>query len=583
MHNPSTHVCLTNASRHPLDPQKWLLLPTYRLRLTLFYTSRYRRPSQNTTTIRKFFASPEAANDAALQLAKDCRGEGEAIMLVARNEGDVDALNRYAVGTWDGKTAVAGRVPCKWSLMLDFERERLYSHDSGDVTAYVEVVRSWDTDVRRRGERVSLEELQSSGLEGKPPPGLGGAVLYRFGKYEMRDMRAWRRFVITTSLDRKEREKLEDLSALFADGTVAQRPIHAWYAQSISDTIAGLEENMQILQLAAARPRDAKIRFDFDTAPVESPAEIGWRLAKKSVVAKDIAMFNRRVEKLKSEEMRLDMEAESRPILERTKTFEEPKYELDYDCEFLAESRPALARYRTDQPPPTSARIGKQMDEEAEGVNLPLPDAMRAEEDDLPLPNAMRAIAEEEKLLPGLGDGASVSQVGYHNGLIRTSPNECKCNAHRWRRESFPSHKPLPSYEFSPPEQLEARLAAQLVNPPKWALDPTHMPRSRQPFIPERALYPEPTTLCGYIRRQLETTRPAPREAYVRFGVMDERDCETRWGSEWRLQCQNDQMEWDHERNVRKRWKRPSKPRLNDYPVSELDGYEGGLLEHEMS
>ncbi|KAJ4343977.1 hypothetical protein N0V95_006462, partial [Ascochyta clinopodiicola] len=317
----------------------------------------------------------------------------------------------------------------------------------------------------------------------------------------------------------------------------------------------------------------------------------------KSVVAKDITKFARRIEKLKSAEERLEMEIESRPGLERVKTLDESKHEEqeEYESEFLAESRPSLVRYRTGQSSPMSAGASNLTDQGSEDVDLPLseatrvgdvdlplPSALSADDLDLPLPTALTAVAVDEKPLTDLDDSVSLSQV-CHNAKIRTNPNECKCNAHRWRRENFPSHKPLPSYESSPPEPLDAKLAAQLLNPPEWALDPTHIPQSGQPFIPERPPYPEPTTLRGYIRRQLETTRPVPREAYVRFGVMNEKDCEDGWGAEWRLQCQNDQREWDHERNVRRRWRRPSELQTEEYPVSELDGYEGRLLEHEMS
>ncbi|KAF9693960.1 hypothetical protein EKO04_008051 [Ascochyta lentis] len=561
---PPTQPCSKETTLHLIDPTPWLLLPTYQLRLTLFPT----RHSCKTTVLRAPFASPDAANAAALQLAKDWRAEGEAIMLVARDEGDVDVLNWYAVGTWDGTGGRTGRVQqCKWSLMLDCERERLDGHRSGDVSAYVKVVRSWDAEVGDQcGTGVAVEELLEADRWGNPPLGVSGLAPYRFGRYRMRDLRVWRPFVTTTPLDRMRRGDLEDLSGVFASDTLTQRPTHAWHARNLSSTIAGLEENIRTLQQAARQPRDVKTRFDFDRAPLENPADIGWRLAKKSVIARDITMFSKRAEKLRAEKTKLEMEGESRPALERFRTVDESRLEEpDSESEFSAENRPTLARYRTEPEPQPS--VLTRSDE-------------RISSDDAAslLPTAPAAAAEGDTFLPGLKDSTS---AGEGISPIRTNPNECNCNAHRWRRENFPTHKPLPSYELATPEPLDPKLAVQILNPPSWALDPTHMPLRGQHFIPEHTPYPEPTTLQGYLRRQLETTRPVPREAYVRFGVLSEADCETRWGPEWKLQCQSDQMEWDHERNVRRRWRRPGKPRTSEYPVSELDGYEGCLLEHE--
>lgn len=525
---PTTQVFLTDPDGTPLELDKWYVVPTYRLELTLFFTDRYKNVTGNIITIKKSFEGPDTANEAALQLAKNCRADGESVMLVSRKEGDIDTLHKYAVGTWHWEKEAGGygRVPCKWSLILEFDRERLYGHKDGNISAYVEVVRSWKTDVGKRGGNLALNNLQSSDEHGNPPLGLQASGLHRFGRYKMRDTRAWQPVMTTSQSDRMQREGLEDLSTVFADNRHVQHPINAWLPQNSSIAIAGLANNILKVCPAKDRPPQLERRFDRKKQPCGNPTQIDWQLTKRSVFVQDIDEFARKIRMYNSG---LD------PLtLTKRSNSTDDKSPAD------------IFSYRLTKP----LKILKQEHTLAE-LNA----------------------ASESKV-----EGAKSSP----RPQLRTDPNECNCNAHQWRRENFPHHQPLPSRNSSPSEPIDPRIAALMHNAPTWSLDPTHVPRRGQHFIPERPPYAEPTTLRGYIRRQLETTEPVPREAYIRFGVMTEEDCRTRYGPNWRLQSQKVQEEWDHARNVRKRRKRPSEMKTDQYPENELDGYEAHLLEHEM-
>ncbi|KAF1361296.1 hypothetical protein EJ07DRAFT_154620 [Lizonia empirigonia] len=524
----TTQVFLTDPDGTPLELDKWYVVPTYRLKLTLFHTYRYQNPSERTITLKKDFEGPDTANEAALQLAKNCRGDGESVMLVSRSEGDIDTLHQYAVGTWDWEKEGGGygRVPCKWSLILEFERQRLYSHKNGDVSAYVEVVRSWKTDIVKRGGNLALNDLQSSDEHGNPPLGLQASGLYRFGIYQMCNTRAWQPVMTTTPSDRMQREGLEDLSTVFADNRHVQHPINAWLPQNSSIAIAGLANNISQVCLAKDRPPELERRFDRNTPPCGKPTQIDWHLTKRSVLVQDIDKFARKIR-----------------------------------------------MYNNGSDPPKLTERGKFADDKSPddifSFSLTKPTKISNQEHAL----AELNVASESKV-----ESAKTSP----RPQLPTDPNECNCNAHRWRRENFPHHQPLPSRNSSPSELIDPRIAALMHNAPTWSLDPTHVPRRGQYFIPERPPYAEPTTLRGYIRRQLETTEPVPREAYIRFGVMTEEDCKTRYGPDWRLQSQKVQEEWDHAHNVKKRRRRPSEMKTDQYPENELDGYEAHLLDHEM-
>lgn len=217
------------------------------------------------------------------------------MMLVSRNEGEIDLLHQYAVGSWNWENDGSVRVPCKWSLILDFERERLYGHKKGDLSAYVQVVRLWKSPVLTLGEERAAEELQSANEQGKPPPSLGVAAMYQFGRYRVRDTSAWQCLVTTTPKDRLRREELEDLSMVFANVTLSQLPCDAWRCRNVSNTISRLEDNVGKLQLLQQQLQHTKILHNMITTSIENPTNISWRLSKQSVVAKDLLTFEEKI------------------------------------------------------------------------------------------------------------------------------------------------------------------------------------------------------------------------------------------------------------------------------------------------
>ena len=112
----TTQVWEVNLKRKTIKLDQWHMLPTYRLKLTLFHFDRLCRPGKpirKTVIIQKGFEGPDTANAAALQLAKACRISGERVMLVSRKEGEIDLLHQYAVGTWDWQNDWGLKVPCR--------------------------------------------------------------------------------------------------------------------------------------------------------------------------------------------------------------------------------------------------------------------------------------------------------------------------------------------------------------------------------------------------------------------------------------------------------------------------------------
>ncbi|KAF2877340.1 methyltransferase-domain-containing protein [Massariosphaeria phaeospora] len=83
------------------------LYPCFRIQLTLFYLDPDRTMPSNTTMLKRHFVTAQEADDAALDLAKSVRAEGEVVMLmsvlkvyVKASDEEVE-LKEYLVGTWE--------------------------------------------------------------------------------------------------------------------------------------------------------------------------------------------------------------------------------------------------------------------------------------------------------------------------------------------------------------------------------------------------------------------------------------------------------------------------------------------------
>lgn len=548
----TTQVTEIDPKGKTLHLDKWHMLPTYRLKLTVWYQNRVHgepgKLKRKEVDFMTDYTEPNTANAAALEMAKDFRGENEWVMLVSRQEGEDNRLNQYAVGVWDWEKLLGTRYPCMWKLKLDWEKERLQSHKDGDLTAYVEVVRAWDSPLIPYRRSLKVENLKSAIEHGNPPPGHPVQDPYRFGKYVMqvRNNRAWQRLITTTPLWPIRNEKGE-ISLLREPRRIGEPNTHdhlhadAWRPRNISSVIAGLRANIDKLRLVERQPRDLTARFipegtEYeDQSLIERPAAIDWHLTKKWVIAKDIATLEKRIQLLKSPESP-DTKSDS--------------------------NRSARATLQTYRARPLVSLF------------CALAVILRCLQQRV----LRREYRKSDKKV------AVVPQGIQHKSMPKEScqdPNVCMCTAHRWRRATFPDHDPLPIIEKST-KYTDPEMYAQT---PRWARDRTHKPRHVQHFIPEKKKYPKPRTFREYVRRELEINRPIPREAYVRIGVMTKQDCVNRWGVDWEADSKEIEEDFDKKHNVMKRKPEPATPQSGSadaYPWSELNGYPGCLREHEM-
>ncbi|KAF1923077.1 uncharacterized protein M421DRAFT_333000 [Didymella exigua CBS 183.55] len=545
-------VTQIDPSGETLHLDKWHMMPTYRLKLTLWHRDRLcgepGKLKRKEVQFKRDHADPETANAAALRLAISFRGEDEWVMLVSRQEGEDDRLNHYAVGVWDWEKLLGTRYPCMWKLKLNWEKNRLHSHKEGDLTAYVEVVRAWQTPMVPARQSLKVEGLQHADKHGYPPPGHPVLAPYRFGRYVMqvRNDRAWQRLITTTPLhpirgNTAEVEMLREPRQIGEPNTHDHLAADAWQSQNIDNTIAGLESNIRQLRRLKRRPRNLQARFvPEDTEEerqslIERPADFDWHLTKKWVIAKDIATLEKRVQRLNSLKPTGRTAAIMRSGCITLYTCTTSPL-LSLFCALAAVAQ-SLSRcvFRLEYRKPNKTPVSPQGSQEKSLPKESCPDA-----------------------------------------------NTCMCTAHRWRRSNFPDHDPLPIVDKCD-DYTDPNMYAKT---PVWARDRLYKARHVQHFVPEKKKNPEPTTFCEYVRRELEINRPIPREAYVRFRVMTKQDCVNRWGRNWESGSQEVEKEFDKKRNVMKRVSKTEPATLpssrDAYPWSELDGYPGCLREHEM-
>ena len=356
---------------------------------------------------------------------------------------------------------------------------------------------------------------------------------------QVRDDNAWQSVITTTPLYPIRNGKSEDLSIRSGRNTHNQLFADTWLPRNIRNTIAGLENNIQKLRLFEQQPRDLRVRFKSDTTGTEKPAAIAWQLSKKSVVAKDIAMLEKKVRALKNRESPGFGVLSPILVCAVVKTYTTRALNALYYVLAVAARCFNQVLYRGEYRSPNSTPRSQENDQE---------------------------------------DPAPWERW--------TDPNFCMRTAHRWRRKNFPDHEPLRFVEKLSSGATDLEVSAFT---PNWVQDSTYIRRHVQQFIPKKSKYPEPT-LRGYIRRELETTQPVPRDAFVEFAVMTEQDCIDRWGMQWRLDGVKEQQRRDEKRNVMKREREPSEKKTDKYsdnesdgyPYNELDGYPGWLLEHEV-
>ncbi|KAF2125213.1 hypothetical protein P153DRAFT_253604, partial [Dothidotthia symphoricarpi CBS 119687] len=126
----------------------------YRIKLTLWLLDPTDRPKEPTkdedyllsrsTLIKKIWLSAREANDAAFDLAKACRSEGEVVLLVDRRGfGENDNVNEYAVGTWDWKAEGMLCAPDRWDLMLEIPHPFFKRGTQGVVSGVVQVLKEF--------------------------------------------------------------------------------------------------------------------------------------------------------------------------------------------------------------------------------------------------------------------------------------------------------------------------------------------------------------------------------------------------------------------------------------------------------
>jgi hypothetical protein len=467
-------------------------------------------------------------------------------MLVSRQEGEDDRLNHYAVGVWDWEELLGTRYPCMWKLKLNWEKDRLHSHKGGDLTAYVQVVRAWQTPLIPSRRNLNVESLKHADKHGNPTPGHPVQAPYRFGRYVMqvRDDRAWQRLITTTPLYPIRNEKgevplLREPRRIGEPSTHDHLPANVWRPQNSWGVVVGLQANVEKLRLLERQSRDLKARFvpedteTEDQSGIERPAQFDWRLTKRWVIAKDIAMLEKKIRLLNNPGIPAQRSVSQRPGCTTLQTYTtNPLVSMFCALALVVRclSRGVLRReYREPSSTPVS-----------------------------PPRNQKKSLPKESC----------------------QDPNICTCTAHRWRRANFPDHDALPIVEKSN-GHTDPEMYAKT---PEWARDRTYKPRHVQHFIPEKKKYPKPRTFREYVRRELEINRPIPREAYIRFGVMTKHDCVNRWGVDWDLGSKEVEEEFDKKHNVMKRTSKATLPNSDPdaYPWSELDGYPGCLREHEM-
>lgn len=572
----TTQVWIVNKEGKTLETNKWHLLPTYRLELTLFHTVRSHQPSRMTTVIKKDYENWDSANTAALELAKSCRSSGESVMLVKRQEGDVDVLHQYAVGIWNWKEDWSGRVPCKWSLIHDWERERWYSHRKGDISGYVTVVRWWKKPLISAYESVAMEDLKSSD-DGSPPRGVETLSSYEFMGYRLRNTRTWKPVQLLTPLSWLTLGERAELASLTTDHTLRQFSPHAWRVQNPSQAILGLEKNIETVRLACRKSRDLQMRFIPGGTIRESPTDITWGPSKNSVVTEDLKALEYKLKFLELQEANLAAAHSPKfePGLKEIET-------VDVDVQ-LSDVEDRNIDSVDDETVTQTSSVSSQSPEKNGSALAEACIESTLGEIAKYLILAVTLLHDHfwkswvvilkfvvfTLMLPGEVEGPT-------NTERLSDPSICLCTAHQWRRANFPRHKRLPA--------VPKREQAYQSQVPEWAQDPTFVPRHVQHFISESdesTCKPEPKTLRGYIRRQLETGWPVPRQKYIDFRTMAELDCTARWGPNWRSQDQKEQEEWEGYRNVKRQRCKVSAPKTGEPPEDELWGYDGCLLEHE--
>lgn len=560
-----TQAWIVDKDGKTLETDKWHMLPTYRLELTLFHIVRNQQPSRKTTVIKKDYESWNNANAAALQLAVNCRSSGESVMLVKRKEGDVDILHQYAVGIWNWKDDWSGKVPCKWSLIHDWERERWHSHRKGDISGYVKVVRWWKGPLMSPYEGVALDALQRSD-DGSPPLGVPAESSYEFMGYRLRNTRTWQPITSTSPLSWLQPEELAGLSSMLPTHTLRQFPPNSWRTRNLTDAILGLEQNIETIRLAYQQPRDLQVCFDPKKTKLGNLTDITWRLSKKSVVARDVKAFESKLRLLNLQ--RASHAVANLPSIwpsaERSKTINDLELQLckleGWDLKSEDDiSTPITSIVPARSPEDHEPALGQVKPELAPGRLTTCVFVVEAwlQNFFMGFWKGLRRFVVFALMLPRDIEGPIDAEK-------LSDPSICLCTAHQWRRANFPRHRRLPA--------VPKREEADQSDVPRQARDPTYVPRHVQHFIPESKPKPKPRTLRGYIRRQLETGWPVPRQKYIDFKVMTELDCRTRWGPNWRLQSEKEQEEWDGYRNVRKQQRNVSAPKTGEPPEDELYG-----------